>query len=106
MVRVMERVMDKLTIDIIWWEDGYHRTNISMDFCGLIYHLYLNIAEEFMIEDLEIYDVLRQVLYFEVQDEDELIRREKFKPHNILNEEVMEVKYFNELDVLCDININ
>ena len=85
---------NKLRVKIIWWEDLQHHKNISMNFCGVMYHLMLNISPDKTITDEDIYEILTQILFFQTENEKQFQTEEEFNPHNIISEEEFYGMYY------------
>ena len=84
--------IEKLTVRIVWWEDVYHRTNVSLNFCGVLYHIAVNVSERFELRDTDIYNFITGILFFKIPD-DNGEPECNFKPHSILVEEEVQAKY-------------
>lgn len=99
-------IIEKLKAKIIWWQDFRHSEYVSIDIGGLIYHTAL--PTNTMIDPNELYEIFSKIIYFDIPDEDLILEEQietPFSPHQILNEEEMEVKYFDINDQLRSVTI-
>lgn len=86
----------KLKYKVIWWQDVYHRTNVSLILCGLVYPLGVDISSSFEVTGEGLYQFLSAVSYFGVSDEENLVAEKDFNTHQIINEEELDYIYYEQ----------
>lgn len=76
----------------------YH---VSIEICGLYYHTDFDPSRD--IQQTELHDFF--TLMLDIDDETVLKEQEEygFSPHQILNEEEWDFKYYNKVGILTDV---
>lgn len=57
-----------------------------------------------MSKDVEIYELMADIVYFSIEDEEEFDTEETFKPHKVLHTEEIEGMYFNRGELRKSLN--
>lgn len=98
-------------MDVIFWEDVYHKINVSVKLFGNVYTIAYNIDNKFSISDEEVYEILTDIMYMdeEILIEEggwEIVPEIKFLPHKVINTDRLNAMYYNNQEItntLCNV---
>lgn len=85
----------------ILWVDDKNRRNYSMIFQGIVYHLFFNVFSEM---DIDLGDVLTQIMYCDINENEEYKKGnvcliEEFNPREVIEDYEFDSLYLRSLEL-------
>lgn len=102
-------------VDVIFWQDNYHKTNFCIKLFDNIFHIEFDInLKEYFINEEAIYEMITNLVYMSDEDLQEDIDKEvivhvkDFNPHKVLHVDKVKAMYYNNQEItksLCNVTL-